>query len=103
MSGGSHDYLYGRVRDEYVGFMHDRELDNLMDDIADLLHDLEWYDSCDYGEDTYRESVAKFKEKWFKGSRTERLKGYIDEVINETRTKLMKMIGENDNHEDRRT
>ena len=93
MSGGSHNYMYNRIRDEYVGNMYDRELDEMINDIADLLHDLEWYDSCDYSESEYRESVNKFKAKWFSGNRTERLKSYIDNEIAMTRDKLMKMIG----------
>lgn len=73
--------------------MHDRELNDLMKDIAELAHDLEWYDSSDYGEDDYRESVVKFKAKWFEQSREERLKNYIDEAVDELRKDLYAMIG----------
>ena len=92
MSGGSHDYMYYRVEEEYVGRMHDIELDDMMKDIVELLHDLEWYDSADYGENDYLETVAKFKAKWFNGNRTERLRSYVDREIAITRDKLMKLI-----------
>lgn len=66
MSGGSYDYTYQRVDEYYVGRMYDKELNEMMDDLVELLHDLEWWQSCDYGEDDYRETVTKFKKKWFK-------------------------------------
>lgn len=93
MSGGSRDYVYHRIRDDLAGKMYDTELDDLMYDIANLAHDVEWYDSGDTCEDTYRKSVAKFKKKWFDGDRKVRLKGYIDTKIEETKTELYQMIG----------
>ena len=94
MSGGSHDYLYHRVEEEYVGRMHDKELDDLMQDIVTLLHDLEWYDSADTGEEEYRRTVSAFKAKWVKGDRCERLQGYIDEEIKAATDRLIKMLNE---------
>lgn len=64
MSGGSMDYLYMQVIDSCVGNMEDKLLDALMLDIADVLHDLEWWDSGDISEADYRETVRKFKSKW---------------------------------------
>ena len=66
MSGGSFNYLYRQVATEYIGKMHDMELDDMMDDLAQLLHDLEWWISGDYGEEQYRDTVCAFKGKWFK-------------------------------------
>lgn len=65
MSGGSFDYMYSRIEDTYVGFMEDEDLNELMKDLCEVLHDLEWYKSCDVGEKDYKESVNKFKDKWF--------------------------------------
>lgn len=93
MSGGSRDYVCYRIQDDLAGKMYDAELDDLMSDIADLAHDVEWYDSGDICEETYRESVAKFKEKWFDTDRTDRLKGYIDTKLDETKKELYQMIG----------
>lgn len=93
MSGGSHNYICYKIEDELVGYMYDRELDDLMKDIAKLAHDLEWFDSSDIGLDTYRETVRKFKEKWFGGDREERLKGYVDDAVSNLREELYSLIG----------
>lgn len=93
MSGGSHNYIYCRIETDLVGQMEDRELNDLMKDIVTLAHDLEWYHSSDISRDDYRESVRKFKDKWFKQSREERLKKYIEESIQETKEELLNMIG----------
>lgn len=94
MSGGSMGYLCYSVQDA-VGMMEDAELDELMRDVSQLLHDCEWWHSGDYGEDSYRESVAKFKAKWFGKSktRTERLERLIDERIEKARRECRQMIG----------
>lgn len=93
MSGGSHGYIYCKIEDELCGQMEDRELDDLIQDIADLAHDLEWYHSSDTCREDYLESVAKFKEKWFKSSREERLKSYIDEALDSMRAELFSLVG----------
>ena len=97
MSGGSHNYIYYKIEEELVGQMHDMELNDLMKDIAKLAHDLEWFDSSDYGENDYKKSVEKFKNKWFGNSRNERLKEYIDESINKLKEQLYTMIGVKEN------
>lgn len=48
MSGGSYNYMYCRVEDEYVDRMYDSQLNSMMKDLCELLHDLEWWQSCDY-------------------------------------------------------
>lgn len=92
MSGGSFNYSYYTIQNEYCGRMEDAELDEMMDDLVDLLHDLEWWKSGDYGEDTYRETVKKFKDKWFKQSRTERLEAIIDKKCEALKAELKKVI-----------
>lgn len=93
MSGGSHNYICYRIKEELCGYMKDRELDDLVFDIAELAHDLEWWDSADMSEETYRESVRKFKAKWFKADRDARLKGYVDEAVENLRKELQALIG----------
>lgn len=93
MSGGSHNYICYQIEEYLVGQMEDRELDDLIKDIVTIAHDLEWYHSNDTSRDKYRESVRKFKDKWFKQSREERLKKYIEESIQKTKEELMDMIG----------
>lgn len=93
MSGGSHGYICYRIEEQLVGKMNDRELDDLMKDIVELAHDLEWYDSSDIGRDSYFATVRKFKEKWFGGDREERLKGYVDSAVDNLREELYSLIG----------
>lgn len=92
MSGGSHDYVYIKIEDELCGKMHDAELNDLIEDIAGLAHDLEWWKSGDTCEDDYREAVRRFKHKWFNHPRDERLKKYVDYSLESTRAELYKMI-----------
>ena len=74
--------------------MYDAEMDDMINDLAKVLKALEWWQSADYSEDAYRKELAKFKAKWFKGNRKERLKGYIDEQIGIVRGQLYSLIGE---------
>jgi hypothetical protein len=93
MSGGSYCYKYCEVDDYYVGAMYDEELNEMMKDLVKVLHDVEWWQSSDIGEDSYRKTVKEFKDKWFNSDRSERLKPIIDRRINEVRTELINMIG----------
>lgn len=93
MSGGSHGYIGFKIADELVGSMEDRELDDLMQDVADLAHDLEWYHSADTSKEDYRKAVAAFKKKWFEDARESRLLRYVDEEIDKLRAELQEMIG----------
>ena len=97
MSGGSYSYIYSRLEEECVGRMYHAEMNDLIKDLCDLLHTLEWWQSGDTSEDRYRENLLRFKAKWFKGDRQERLKGYIDEQIGIVRSQLYSLIGEADN------
>lgn len=92
MSGGSYGYKCYDIENEYVGRMEDAELDEMMEDLVKVLHDLEWYVSGDYGEESYRHTVKEFKEKWFSGNREERIKGIIEQKCEKLKTELIKMI-----------
>lgn len=94
MSGGSYSYIYSTLDNECCGRMYDPEMDDMIKDLCKVLHDLEWWQSCDIGREDYYETLRKFKEKWFKGDRQTRLKGYIDEQIGIVRDKLYELIGE---------
>ena len=93
MSGGSYSYIYSRLEDECKNRMYDAELNDLINDLIKVLHDLEWWQSSDIGEDTYRETVANFKDKWFRSDRKERLKGYVDEKCGLLKSELYRLIG----------
>lgn len=94
MSGGSYNYIYSTLLSECDGNMYDEEMDDMIRDLAEVLHDLEWWISCDSSEEKYRQTLAKFKAKWFKTDRRDRLKGYIDKQIGIVRRQLYAMIGE---------
>lgn len=93
MSGGSYNYISCSLSNECLGAMYDEEMDDLIKDLCDVLHDLEWWQSGDSDEETYRETVQKFKDKWFKQSREDRLKTYIDERLNTIQKQMYDLIG----------
>lgn len=66
MSGGSYNYQYSTFESYYVGAMYDKELNAMFKDIVNLLHDVEWWQSDDISEESYRETVSKFKNKWLR-------------------------------------
>ena len=103
MSGGSLNYLASNISDSLFssrveGYykkicdndnariarnlnpMHDRELSELMADVMCLLHALEWYDSCDIGEESYKKCVNKFKAKWMHRTENDRLNSYAEDL-----------------------
>ena len=81
MSGGSYNYIYRQLESECEGWMYDSEMNMLIKDLCKVLHDLEWWQSGDYSEESYRKSVAEFKAKWFKGDRKQIAKEYIDSQV----------------------
>lgn len=93
MSGGSHNYIYAQLREACSGAMYDAEMDDMIDDLCEVLHDLEWWYSGDTSEEKYRKTLQKFKQKWFQGDRAERLKGYIDKQVGLVRGELYRLIG----------
>ena len=93
MSGGAFDYIYGRVA-EAADYAEDLEIKDLLNDLADLLYEEEWYESGDTNKEKYIKCLNKFKEKWFGSSRELRLRGYIDEELEKTKISLYNLIGE---------
>lgn len=66
MSGGSLNYICYTIENNLVGEMRDEMMNEFVKDFAKVAHDLEWWLSSDYGEETYRKTLKEFKEKWFK-------------------------------------
>lgn len=89
MSGGSLSYICYSIENNLVGEMRDEVMNEFVKDFAELTHDLEWWLSCDYGEETYRKSLKEFKNKWFKNY-DEREK----EAIKKIKEKVIKEIEE---------
>lgn len=89
MSGGSYSYMCYRIEDEYVGRMFDDQLDEMMKDLCKVLHDLEWWRSSDFDEDSYRKTVTEFKKKWFKQTKID-VQRQIESEFERTKDELMK-------------
>ena len=94
MSGGSRDYECFRFEEAYSGRMYDAEMDALIDDLARVLHDVEWYDSGDIGEERYRKTIREFKDKWFGGGnvRLERIGEIVEHKLTELNKDIQQMI-----------
>ena len=41
--------------------MYDVEMNDLIKDLCIVLHDLEWWQSCDSSEERYRKTLSTFK------------------------------------------
>lgn len=89
MSGGSYCYMFNRIEEEYVGRMFDSQLNSMMKDLVDVLHDLEWWQSCDSSEERYRDTVRKFKKKWFKQTKID-VQKQIESEFERTKNELLK-------------
>ena len=62
MSGGSWDYVYGKVQDTAESLQHSpdalrRAFGDHLSLCAKALHDIEWVDSCDYGKGGERPAI----------------------------------------------
>ena len=93
MSGGYHNYECYRVEEEYVGKMHDPEMDQMMKQLVNVLHDLEWWASGDIVEEEYRQSVRDFKFRWFTPLREQGLCRIIEEKCDALKKELFQTIG----------
>lgn len=93
MSGGSMGYVCYDLQDKAIGRMMDKELEALLKDFIELLHDCEWANDSDISDEQYFETVREFKKKWF-GKRDDRLKEIIDSSLEDLRKELYAMIGE---------
>lgn len=89
MSGGIYSYVYCRVEEECVNRMFDSQLNEMMKDLVEVLYDLERWQSCDCDEKRYRETVTKFKKKWFKQTKID-VQKQIESEFEKTKDELMK-------------
>ena len=106
MSGGHFNYTNDRVCDEIFGWtvradygdegfaqskiarklnpLEDLVISEIVFDVFCLLHSYDWYASGDTCEETYREDVKRFKEKWLKSLS----KLHMREIVNEETSRL---------------
>lgn len=66
MFGGHYNYTYSRIADTYKGELESPLLEEMMDDIVELLHSLEWYKSGDTSQEKYHKYIDTFTKKWIK-------------------------------------
>jgi hypothetical protein len=92
MSGGSYDYISYKL-EEASSLARDLEIKELLKDLAEVLHADEWAYDGDISGESYKETLSKFKKKWFKDSRADRLKVIIDDEVDKLRGELYDMIG----------
>ena len=97
MSGGSMNYAYLRIG-EIAHDVSDLEIAALLLDLSTLLRNEEWWRSGDYEKEAYLDSLHSFKRKWLGAemSREERLKGIVDDAVEELRKSLLELISTND-------
>lgn len=94
MSGGRLGYFFSSLED-HAGDFEDKELDELVKDLATLFHDREWFLSGDTCEGAWEESRMAFKKKWFTiHGRQERIEKYLDDI----RETVMKTFGISDKY-----
>ena len=91
MSGGAFDYLCFKIEETYEGRMEDPVLDLLLMDFVKVLHDLEWYNSGDYGPETYQRTVNWFKSKWI-GQPAPILRDVVEQEIQNMRKRLLTAV-----------
>lgn len=91
MSGGSYDYKSYVIEDYYVGKMYDIELNEMMEDLIKVLHDVEWWKSGDISEESYRETVNNFKKKWFKRDKVQ-IEQFIETNFEKKKNELLKQL-----------
>lgn len=85
MSGGSLNYFYSYLED-HIGDFGDKELDDLVKDLAGLFHAREWFLSSDTGPGDWAEARDAFKKKWFTvRGRQERIEKYLTELTDDVR------------------
>ncbi len=89
MSGGSLNYFCYTL-EEHIGDFGDKELDDLVKDLANLFHAREWFLSEDTKEESWDEARDTFKKKWFSDiGRTARIEKYLDDI----REEVLKSFG----------
>ena len=85
MSGGALNYFYNHL-EEHANDLGDRELNDLVKDLSQLYHDREWCLSGDISDGQWNKARDDFKKKWLTPEgRESRMKGYLDECVEEMR------------------
>ncbi|MCI6380167.1 MAG: hypothetical protein MR807_07035 [Erysipelotrichaceae bacterium] len=83
--------IYITVKYDLVGYMYDVELDRMMKDLVPVLEDLEKWQESDISEEQYRETVTKFKSKWFKRRKCD-IEALVNEEFEKKKQELLKEL-----------
>lgn len=83
--------IYLTVEYDLVGYMYDTELDRMMKDLVPVLEDLEKWQESDISEEQYRETVTKFKSKWFKRRKCD-IEALVNEEFEKKKAELLKEL-----------
>ena len=92
MSGGSYNRLYYQLEDTYAKRMYDVELNELIEDLVPIFKAVEWWQSGDTEEDSYRKKVATFKKKWFKTTRKDMIKRIVETECQKLKEDLLNTL-----------
>lgn len=87
----SYDNISIKVEYDLVGYMYDTELDRMMKDLVPVLEDLEKWQESDISEERYRETVTKFKRKWFKRRKCD-IEALVNEEFEKKKKELLKEL-----------
>lgn len=83
--------IYLTVKYDLVGYMYDSELNQMMKDLVPVLEDLEKWQESDISEERYRETVTKFKRKWFKRRKCD-IEALVNEEFEKKKQELLKEL-----------
>ena len=73
--------------------LEDKLMSELVWDVFCVLHSCDWYKSGDTGEDSYREDVERFKERWLTVIWEDRIKEMVARELETAREELEKAFG----------
>lgn len=72
--------------------MGDKLMSELVYDVFCVLHSLDWYESGDTGDYTYKSDVDYFKKKWLNVDKNEIVSREINKATGELRDELMRSL-----------
>ena len=89
---GEHGFKQSKIA-RRMNPLEDSIISELVFDVFCLLHSYDWYESGDTCEETYREDVKRFKEKWLKQPLEHRAKEIIEDAISNLREEMYLTFG----------
>lgn len=92
MSGGAMDYIYQALLVQ-ADKIPDREIKDLTEDLAEVLHALEWHLSGDTCEGSWLAKAAEFREKWLRDNSRQRLMKYAEQMCDDVKRELLELFG----------